>query len=401
MNTPAHPPSDSIVLVRLSSLHPLARYTHGLSLALLLLLLVLPLGVLWFAFDDPSMRERFWRALTDSRHLDHLLIIAAMPFVLLYLAVEQPARLKDKMVISVTGIEFQRRARFLLPFTPRAWSIPWARLKKAELKLLGPSLFLVLNDGAHNQRIILEEWVTPDTPLETVKLLLKQRLQKGRKRIAPEEALRLAEESPLLRALRARGVTVQRPDASSPIVFDLFKNRHATAAVALLAVIGVYGAADLVLLDETYAGFFPWTAWTVIGAIAAVLAFRWLSGAKLPGVIAMGLALMMGLDVGFAMYPGLLRLNQFTDSAGMQAHPYVLREYVRLEPLEAELPVIEFELGREYWQQFKPGSPYTLHLRRGGLGFYQLDLAPVYADTRAFYEKRNQGLPVSKKDRTS
>jgi hypothetical protein len=67
---------------------------------------------------------------------------------------------------------------------------------------------------------------------------------------------------------------------------------------------------------------------------------------------------------------------------------------VRLEPLEAGLPVIEFDRGIEYWQQFKPGASYTLYLRHGGLGFYQLDIASVYAETRAFYEKRNIHSPT-------
>lgn len=79
-------------------------------------------------------------------------------------------------------------------------------------------------------------------------------------------------------------------------------------------------------------------------------------------------------------------------------HEYVLREYVRLEPRETGLPVIEFRQGIEYWRQFRPGAPYTLHLRRGGLGFYQLDLAPVYAATRAFYENCNTCSPPRRED---
>jgi hypothetical protein len=42
---------------------------------------------------------------------------------------------------------------------------------------------------------------------------------------------------------------------------------------------------------------------------------------------------------------------------------------------------------------------YTLYLRHGGLGFYQLDLAPVYAATREFYEKRNTHSPAERKNR--
>jgi hypothetical protein len=396
MNTRPESRPGAVILVRLPSLHPLARYGNWIALMLMLMIPVVTAAVLWHVLDDSQARERLWRALLDSiwRQPDNLLAMAAMPFVLLYLAVEQPARLKDRIVIGETGIEFQRPARWRLPFTPRAWSLPWARLRKAELKPLGPSLVLTLSDGTHTRRIVMNEWVAPDTPRETVKLLLKQRLQQRHKRVAPEEALRLAEESPLLRALRTRGVAIQHPDASSPLVFDLLKNRHAAAAVALLAVIGLYGVADIILLDETYAGSFPWALWTMAGAIIAVLTYRWLSAAKLPFAIAIVLALMIGLDAGFAMYPGLLRLNQFTDAAGMQAHEYVLREYVRLEPLEAGLPVIEFDQGIEYWQQFRPGASYTFYLRHGGLGFYQLDIASVYAETRAFYEKRDIHSPT-------
>lgn len=393
MHTSPNRPPASVILVRLASLHPVARRAHWIALASMLLVPALILAVMWHVLGaDALAQERLWHGLWNSlrERPDHLFAVVAMPFVLLYLAVEQPARLKDRVVVDATGIAFQRPARFRLPLTPRAWSISRARLKKAELgPPLGPGFMLTLSDGVQTRRIIVDEWVTPDTPRETVKVLIKQRLQRRQKRIAPEEALRLAEETPLLRALRACGVAIQRPDASSPLVFDLFRNGHAALAVILLAVIGLYGAVDLIALDETYAGFFPWTTWISGGVVAAALSYLWLSRAKLPFVIAAVLSLMLGLDTGFAMYPGLLRLNRFTDTAGAQPHEYVLREYVRLEPRETGLPVIDFNQGREYWRQFQPGASYTLYLRRGGLGFYQLDLAPVYAATRAFYENCN------------
>jgi hypothetical protein len=392
--------SVSVTLVRLQSLHPVARYGHWLALVLMLLIPVVMGVVLWNIFDDPQARERLWRALTESLWQKPDMLVAAIvaPFILLYLAVEQPARLKDRIMMDATGIAFQRLARWRLPLTPRPWSIPWTRLRKAELRVsFGPAV-LMLSDGVHVRRIIIDEWVAPDTPPEAAKQMLKQSMQRRQKRIPPEEALRLAEESPLLQALRARGVTIQRPDASSPLVFDLFKNRHAVIAVALLAVIGVYGVFDLVLLDETYAGLYPWIIWVLVGVAAAVLAYRWLSGAQLPSLVAFVLAMMIGLDTGFAMYPGLLRLNQLTGTAGAQPHEYLLREYVRLEPVEADLPVIEFRQAIEYWQQFKPGSSHTLYLRHGGLGFYQIDLAPVYAETREFYEKRNTHSPAERKN---
>lgn len=357
------------------------------------LTMILMAATLWFVFDDPTIRERFWRALSEHiwRRPDNLLIIAATPFVLLYLAVEQPARLQDRLVIDAHGIHFQRPARFLLPLTPRAWSIPWSRLKQAQLKSLGPAFFLVLNDGARRRRVIMDEWALPQTPWETAKLLLKQRQQRQRRRPAPEAALRLAEQLPLWQALRAHGVSIQLPDGSSALLFDLTKNRHATSAVILFAVIALYGFLDFLLFEETYAGFLPWTAWTLTGVIVAVLAYRWLSCAKLPFVIAIGLALMLGVGSGLAMYPGLLRLNQLTDAADKaQAHEYVLSQSVQWEPLETGLPAIQFEQPSEYWRQFKPGSRYTFYLRHGGLGFYQLDRAPIYAETREFYEKRDQ-----------
>src|SRR3989344_1240371 len=246
MNLP-DPRSATVTLARLQSLHPPARHPHWIALVLMLLIPVVMGAALWNIFDDPQARERLWRALTESlwQKPDTLFAAIVAPFVLLYLAVEQPARLKDRIMMDATGIAFQRLARWRLPLTPLPWSIPWTRLRKAELRVsFGPAT-LMLSDGVHTRRIIVDEWVAPDTSPETAKLLLKQSLQRRQKRIAPEEALRLAGESPLLRALRMRGVTIQQPDGSSALVFDLFKNRHAIFVVALLAVIAAYGVFDL------------------------------------------------------------------------------------------------------------------------------------------------------------
>ena len=63
----------------------------------------------------------------------------------------------------------------------------------------------------------------------------------------------------------------------------------------------------------------------------------------------------------------------------MQAYQYSLdsNRYL-LKPLNyGNLPLLYFKEDIEYWSQFETESIYDMRLRKGGLGFYQIDMESI------------------------
>ena len=48
-------------------------------------------------------------------------------------------------------------------------------------------------------------------------------------------------------------------------------------------------------------------------------------------------------------------------------------------PVDPNLPVLRFPRDADYWRQFKLGTTHQFELRKGGLGFYQVNMQPVHA----------------------
>ena len=82
--------------------------------------------------------------------------------------------------------------------------------------------------------------------------------------------------------------------------------------------------------------------------------------------------------------PFLLRANAWTDPIGLQDYSYTLAAQDTWVAAE-DVPDLVFDIGSDYWEQFEPGDSKSFELRFGGLGFYQINMLPVYAEQRAFY----------------
>jgi hypothetical protein len=90
-------------------------------------------------------------------------------------------------------------------------------------------------------------------------------------------------------------------------------------------------------------------------------------------------ALLFALGIGLAAYPLLARVNAWTDTAGLHGYEYRLdTDYVWCSR-EPGVPDLDMYLsGSRWWRQFHPGDSYTFELRKGGLGFWQVNMSPVY-----------------------
>jgi hypothetical protein len=90
-------------------------------------------------------------------------------------------------------------------------------------------------------------------------------------------------------------------------------------------------------------------------------------------------ALLFGLGTGFAAYPFLVRVNTWTDTEGLHGYDYRLGKDYVWRGREPGTPDLDMYLsGSAWWQQFDPGDSYTFELRKGGLGFWQVNMSPVY-----------------------
>lgn len=305
-----------------------------------------------------------------------------------------------KIVISSTGIAYMTSLPTWFPAILNSWNISWSRIKTAEIRLtLGivqPTL--VINDGGRNRKILIDAWVNVEDKPKKLSLWGMFQQQKTLRAISFEEMKTRVETSPLIQALRAHQVPVAYPHRTDAgLMFDLQSHPRTKVAVAVFLGLLIYAALDTFLIEETYVENFQWTTWAVAGLITTFLAQRWITDPKIPKMVSIGLAVMLGLGVAVALYPGLLRINQLTDEGGLQPHEYVLREYVELTPVEEGLPTVRFNSYGDYWRQFPLGSSHHLYLRRGGLGFYQLDQAPLVDAMRTYYEKQSTATPKPKR----
>jgi hypothetical protein len=179
--------------------------------------------------------------------------------------------------------------------------------------------------------------------------------------------------------------TVSEEALFPPPDFALDKNPHTIAALVVLFGAIAYGLGDFFVNTETYAEAPLYLVYGGGGLFAALATLTWLRGAGIPRPESLGLSVMVGLAIGFALYPGLLRINQLTDARGLQTYAYHLQDDLTLTPSNPALPELSFPSTREYWESLEPGSVHALRLRQGSLGFYQIDMAPLYQKTRQFY----------------
>ena len=201
--------------------------------------------------------------------------------------------------------------------------------------------------------------------------------------------LRKVEQSLLVRYAREAGVKITTGDVPGiGSGFALEKHRHALVATVLVLSLLCYAIVDFAMNEEVYAVDPPLVLFGVAGAIAVLASILWLVSAGVPRAEALGLSLLLGAAAGAALYPGLLRVNEATDDEGLRAYDYRLTEYVVFSPMDPNLPVLMFPGVADYWRQFKIGTVHRFELRKGGLGFYQVNMQPIHVKMREYFGGR-------------
>ena len=191
-------------------------------------------------------------------------------------------------------------------------------------------------------------------------------------------------------AKAAPDLKIERGENVAGMSFALERSPRALAVVVAFFAFAAYAMIDgLFLRNEVYVDTPFYLTYLFAAVLVAVLAVRWLRSGTVPGLESSVLAVMLGLAVGAAAYPGALRVNALTDSAGLQTYAYIRAADGTYLPPKAGLPRLSFSGYGEYWGQFADGSSYSFELRKGGLGFYQLNMVPVKAAMREYYRSHS------------
>jgi hypothetical protein len=166
-----------------------------------------------------------------------------------------------------------------------------------------------------------------------------------------------------------------------------------TPAVAK-GVAGAFGlcvmyfvAEHFFLAEEYYAGSPPYVAIAICAAAGGGLVFlllrRWDAG----GASHATYSTLAAIGFGLAVYGFLPRLNIWTAAQEPAAHLYTLDENFVWQPASPSMPPLNLYLhASRWWGQFGPGDTYSFHLRRGGLGFWQVDMRTIYAEQKRYYD---------------
>lgn len=391
-----------------------SRATSGERWGLVVIVILFFAAALWFTnlvFSNPSgeldrgalaklldkLSEAFRKAPADFliRNSDLLLVPVAMFVHLWY---HRRSSKYERLILDETGIRYQsalpQAIRGLLP----DWSLRWSQVRAARVGVprVGhhPNLAMLDLDAAPTKRkILVLRWVPADSagatakPDESTSWRDRFFAGVGSKRDV-ERTWKKVEESALVRYARQAGLAIAI-DRSREISygFSLESNRHALVGAVLVIALLCYAVVDLAVNEEIYAVNPPLVLFAVGGAIAVLAGMLWFGSAGVPRAETLGLSLLLGGAVGFAQYPGALRVNAATDSQGLHTYDYRLTSYVVFTPLDPGVPELSFPGDADYWGQFKLRTVHPFWLRKGGLGFYQVDMAPVHARMHDYFLK--------------
>lgn len=274
--------------------------------------------------------------------------------------------------------------RWLMP----DWQFDYADIGAFALRPVGRGNFLTLvikPEQGRTRRLLPEQWVEPGGH---AKMMNWFRIS----RASSEDAKRLLQETPLLRQLQAAGVPIDislqhyRPGLNSADQFDLKSNKTTLGCLLLMAALGLYALVDGVLLPgDRYAVAVPYLWLALTGLPVAIVAGARLTSASVPRIETAVLAVLLAMSTALAAWPGLLRINAYTDSDGPSRHAYTLDAEGMLQPAESGLPAIRRPIDAEFWQAQATGSRWELELRRGMLGFWQYNSRPLIETIRSHY----------------
>ena len=355
-----------------------------------LISLYVPVATLYFGARylglDDGLGHNLGKTSADSRLIVSLWFFVLSPVILIPLLFI--AR-RMRVIINESGVQFKSGLTNGMKLLVPDWSFRWDELQDTSWKLV-PGQYIASRLLFHTQqktyRISPWHWVVAGARVD--RYFPKRRYSK-------EQAGSVMRRTAVLEWVRKK-FPGYRDDSfyqarQSAINLD-FDGGDVTPLTAIVAVIFI----ALVFLfiieiyftaNEFYADFVPYQLIglsALFGFLIVHLTLRHFEPERKNSAL---YALLFALGIGLAAYPLLARVNAWTDTAGLHGYEYRLDTDYVWRSTEPGTPDLDMYLsGSRWWRQFHPGDSYTFELRNGGLGFWQVNMSPVY-EAQKHYSK--------------
>ncbi len=303
------------------------------------------------------------------------------------------ARRWERLKLDELGISYVSPLPNVLQFLHPGWSLQWSQIQRVEFKrktYVGrPELVtLILRTGLQERSLRPYMWVDAATYQPPP---LKKELQLGRPK--PAEVIARVKDSAVIRFIQTHThLKIESPDLSKIKPYALESNPIALTFVALFFVSLAYAFIDALILNpESYVAQPPYGVYVLGGLTVSAIAVWLMRRAEVPIAESVVVAVLTGTAFGALLYPGLLRINQLTDSEGLHSYEYRMVRPCYFVPERQGLPELQFpERHREFWLQYAPGVIEEFELRKGGLDFYQINMKPIYERIENYYKHKGR-----------
>lgn len=366
--------------------------------AAVLALPIFAVGVLVFIFPDildlggegyRKLAERAWQNM-KAEPLELTLFVVFGLFGLLQSGYVLLARRRERLLVDEVGIHYVSPLPEFLQALRPSWRLQWSQIRQATVETSRiSSLFLVLtlDAGLVRRRIAPFQWVvTDDVPIGPID-------PRKWRSLGPEAIRGLLQLSPITQNLASADIDLNLDALRSSVLTSFALEENPSTLLTLVLFFGFVSYALIdgaFLIQEIYADRPFYEFYAMTGILLTIVAGVWLLRAQVPRAESLTLAALVGVGFAVALYPGLLRINAISDANGLQKYAYVLEGNSTFRAVDVGPPALHFECDREYWAQFELSSIHHFELRKGGLGFYQLNMAPVYAAMKEFYREQQE-----------
>jgi hypothetical protein len=355
-----------------------------------LISLYVPVATLYFGARylglDDGLGHSLGKTSADSRLIVSLWFFVLSPVILIPLLFI--AR-RMRIIINESGIHFKSGLANGLKLLIPDWSFRWDELQDTSWKLVPGQYIasrLLFHTKRKTYRISPWHWVVAGARVD--RYFPKRTYSK-------EQAGSVMRRTAVIEWVRKK-FPGYRDDSfyqarQSVINLD-FDGGDVTPLTAIIAVVFVALVFTFIIeiyfsASEFYAGTAPYQLIGLSALLGFLIVHRALRHFE-PERKNSGLyALLFALGTGLAAYPLLVRVNAWTDTAGLQGYDYRLDTNYVWRSREPGIPDLDMYLsGSRWWRQFHPGDSYTFELRKGGLGFWQVNMSPIY-EAQKHYRK--------------